>query len=84
MMTMPSMQVSASGFPLPTALTVCHEALTDAYRELNKLREDVLALSGTIAELTPYKEKADSIARKGRISGGKVGLLKTGGKPKKP
>ncbi len=84
LMTMPSMRFSASGVSLPTTLTACHEALTHAYRELNKLREDVLALRGSIDALTPYKEKADLLAHKGRISGRKVGKQKTGGTPKKP
>ena len=71
--TLPAMQLSASGHSMPVSLEDCQAALRSAYLELNQLCEENLALCLTIAELTPYKEKADLIARKGRINGSKGG-----------
>lgn len=72
-LTSPSIQMSAFGYSMPVSLDHCQAALRTAYLELNNLREENLALRSTIAELTPYKEKADLIARKGRLNGPKGG-----------
>ena len=76
--TLPPIQMSAFGYSLPVSLENCQAALRTAYLELNQVREENLNLRSTIAELTPYKEKADLIARKGRLNGFK------GGRPPKP
>lgn len=71
--TLASIQASGFGYSMPSSLDDCQVALRRAYLELNQLREENLALRSTIAELTPYKEKADLIAHKGRVNGPKGG-----------
>lgn len=70
---LPAMQMSALGYSIPESIGDCQAALRTAYVEINQLREDNLALRSTIVELTPFKEKAEWIAFKGRVNGPKGG-----------
>jgi hypothetical protein len=63
----PSIQLSATGYSLPSTLDASHEALKNAYLELRALREENEALKSTVAELTPFKEKADLKKYRGRV-----------------
>jgi hypothetical protein len=54
----PAFTLSAIGISLPPALQDCQAALADAYRELNTLREENIALRASVANLTPLQTKA--------------------------
>jgi hypothetical protein len=72
-LTAPSMRLSATGYSLPASLAESQEALVAAYRDLNVLRSENMLLTATVAELLPYKERADAIKHNGRVSGYKGG-----------
>lgn len=72
-LTAPSMQLSAFCYSLPTSLADSHEALKTAYRVNNDLRSEIGVLMATVAELLPYKDRADAIKHKGRVSGSRGG-----------
>jgi hypothetical protein len=76
-LTAPSMQLSAFAYSLPLTLEESHEALKIAYRDINDLRSEINKLKVNLDELSPYKERAEAIKHKGRISGAR------GGRPRK-
>jgi hypothetical protein len=76
-LTAPSMQLSAFAYSLPLTLGDSHEALKMAYRDISDLRSEINLLNATVSELTPYKERAEAIKHKGRVSGSR------GGRPSK-
>lgn len=71
-LVMPSFTVHAFGFSIPTSLHDCQEALTEAYRELNAIREENIALKATVADLTPLQIKA-TVRSQAAIAAGKQG-----------
>lgn len=67
------LQSSGFGYSVPATLEGCQEALRDAYRELNQLREENFVLRATVAALRPFKDKADARATAAQVAGKKGG-----------
>jgi hypothetical protein len=76
-LTSPSIQLTAFGHSTPNHLDDCRAALKAAYLELNQLREENRLQRATIAELTPFKEKAVWRSEAAKTAGAR------GGRPKK-
>lgn len=66
---MPTITVRSFAFSIPSSLPDCQAALTNAYRELQAVREENITLREAVAELTPLKIKAAARAKAAKDAG---------------
>jgi len=72
-LTLPSPYFTAFGYSLPATLEACQDALLEAYRELNNVREENSRLHAQVAALLPFRAKVEKQSQDGRVNGAQGG-----------